>query len=294
MTGGAAAAPTMNGLLPSGGSSATVVGVRLGNRVEPAGGTTGDGAPPEPAPAAAVTIRLLESFGVSAGGRGLELPPAGQRLLAFLALRGGVCPRISAATALWPGAPEELANAALRSALWRLRRGAAGVVDSTTTELALARDAAVDVATMRDLARRLVRPEAGIDAAELDASRLAGTLLPGWYDDWVLLEREQLHQLQLHGLEALAERFLGAGRHGPAADAALAAVRLDPLRESPYRLLVRVHLDEGNASEALRQYDGYRRLLWEELAVAPSPRFAELVRSLVASRSRRPDAGTRW
>lgn len=278
--------------LPSAVSSARVVGVRVGNPFEPisAAPVSASRGAPESSP---VTVQLLESFGLVAGGQAVELPPAAQRLLAFLALRGGVCPRISAATALWPGAAEDLANAALRSALWRLRRVPPGVIEPTATELALATGTRVDAGLMRDLARRLVRPDAEIDGRELDIARLTGTLLPGWYDDWVLLEREQLHQLQLHGLQALAERFLDRGSHGPAAEAALAAVRLDPLRESPHRLLVRVHLDEGNVSEALRQYADYRRLLWEELAVAPSARFAELVGPLLAGRSGRPHTGTR-
>lgn len=38
-------------------------------------------------------------------------------------------------------------------------------------------------------------------------------------------------------------------------------LRADPLRESAHRLLVAVHLAEGNVSAALDQFDAYRRLL---------------------------------
>src|SRR5437867_4028183 len=64
-------------------------------------------------------------------------------------------------------------------------------------------------------------------------------LLPDWYDDWVALERERLRQLRVHALEQLCDRLLVAERFGEATEAALAASRTEPLRESPQRLLIR-------------------------------------------------------
>ena len=40
-----------------------------------------------------------------------------------------------------------------------------------------------------------------------------GELLPDWYDDWVLLERERFRQLRLHALDALCDDLTRAGRH---------------------------------------------------------------------------------
>ena len=61
------------------------------------------------------------------------------------------------------------------------------------------------------------------------------------------------------------ERFCDALQVG------LAAVRAEPLRESAHRLLVRVHLREGNVAEAIRQYRSYADLLRRELHATPSP-----------------------
>jgi hypothetical protein len=61
---------------------------------------------------------------------------------------------------------------------------------------------------------------------------LSADLLPDWYDDWVLLEAEDWRQLRLHALEALAGRLIALGCWGEAANAAGAAVRAEPLRES--------------------------------------------------------------
>jgi DNA-binding SARP family transcriptional activator len=37
------------------------------------------------------------------------------------------------------------------------------------------------------------------------------------------------------------------------------------------------HLREGNPSEAIRQFKGYRTLLWEELRMPPSQRMRMLI-----------------
>jgi DNA-binding SARP family transcriptional activator len=60
---------------------------------------------------------------------------------------------------------------------------------------------------------------------------------PDWYDDWLQMERERFRQLRLHALETLAERFVALGRHAQAIDAALAAVQVDPLRETAFMWL---------------------------------------------------------
>jgi DNA-binding SARP family transcriptional activator len=139
----------------------------------------------------------------------------------------------------------------------------------------------VDVRETAALAHRLLA--AADDAeADLDPARLTGELLPDWYDDWVLIERERLRQLSLHALEALGERLLGTARLGGALEAALAAIAMEPLRESAHRLLIRIHLTEGNAAEAIRQFDLCRRLFREQLGLEPSPQLAQLVSNLTS------------
>jgi DNA-binding SARP family transcriptional activator len=85
-----------------------------------------------------------------------------------------------------------------------------------------------------------------------------------------LIERERFRQVRLHALETLCDRFAEAGYTMRAIDAGLAAVTADPFRESGHRALIRVHMKEGNPSEAIRQYVLYRRLLDEELGIEPT------------------------
>jgi DNA-binding SARP family transcriptional activator len=112
---------------------------------------------------------------------------------------------------------------------------------------------------------------------------LDGELLPGWYDDWVLVERECLRQLRVHAFEALAGKFSAAARYGEAVEAAYAALRADPLRESAHRTVVRIHLAEGNLIEAVRAYQACRDLFADELGVTPTPEMSRLVRGLPGS-----------
>jgi DNA-binding SARP family transcriptional activator len=99
-------------------------------------------------------------------------------------------------------------------------------------------------------------------------------LLPGFYDDWALMERERVRQRILHALEALSEKLAAAGRFADAIEAAMLATSAEPLRESAQRALIKAHAAEGNMTEARRSYRAYHDLLHRELGVAPSRDFA--------------------
>jgi DNA-binding SARP family transcriptional activator len=226
-------------------------------------------------------LSLLGGFELRCAGQDVAVSRSGQRLLALLALHARPLERLWVAGTLWLDAPEERAGASLRSALWRLPQpGGSAVVEASPTHLRLARDLVVDV---RELADRVERLESRPDPVDpdLEPSALARDLLPDWYEDWVVLERERLRQLRLHALEALCRRLTQAGRFGAAVQAGLAAVAGEPLRESAHRTLIGAHLAEGNPGEAVRQYHLYRRLLADELAIEPSAAIRELVQPLL-------------
>lgn len=225
-----------------------------------------------------VTLALLDAFELRCASEPVLLPPSAQRLLALLALHDRPLLRPHVAGTLWLDTPEERASANLRSSLWRLNRPGPKLVEATSLQLRLAPDVRVDVRETATLAHRLLGPATEADAeVDLDLARLTGELLPDWYDDWVLLERERLRQLSLHALEALGERLLAAGKVGEALEAALAAMTMEPLRESAHRLLIRIHLQEGNTVEARRQLELCRRLFREQLGLEPSPQLEQLV-----------------
>jgi DNA-binding SARP family transcriptional activator len=226
-------------------------------------------------------LSLLGGFQLRcAAGHDVPVSRSGQRLLALLALQARSLERLWVAGTLWLDATEERAGASLRSALWRLPQpDGAAVVEATTTHLRLARDLAVDVQELAGLAQGLESPATpgGDQGGDPDPSTLAVDLLPDWYEDWVVLERERFRQLRLHALEALCRSLSAAGRHAKATEAGIAAIACEPLRESAHRALVSAHLAEGNAGEALRQYRLCRDLLARELGLEPTPELERLV-----------------
>jgi DNA-binding SARP family transcriptional activator len=229
-------------------------------------------------------VCVLGTFRFWAHGTALPTVLGGsQRLLALLGLRDRALMRASVAGTLWPESSEQHAHASLRSALSRLTRLTRDAVVVTALDLRLADAVIVDVREARALARRLIDPANQVPDSDLrpDAlSMLSVDVLPDRYEDWVLAEAEEWRQLRLHALESLAERLLAKDRFGEAADAALAAVTAEPLRESCRAALIRVHLAEGNQSEALGEFTRYRALLSTELGLEPTPRLTELIGTL--------------
>jgi len=223
-----------------------------------------------------VSLRLLDGFELLVDGAAISVQPSAQRLLAYLALRERASDRRLAAAELWPDTSDRKANGNLRSVLWRVQRLGRSLMCGSADRLELAPTTRVDVREARRRARALLEATQEISDTRHDVEILSSDLLPGWWDDWVLTERERFRQLRLHALEALCAALREQGRFPEALMAGLAAVAAEPLRESAQRKVIEVHLAEGNTVEALRQCEGYRRLLYTELGCEPSPSLLAL------------------
>lgn len=116
-----------------------------------------------------------------------------------------------------------------------------------------------------------------VDVAR-ELSSFREDLLPGWYDDWVVIERERFHQLRLQALDELGERLLASRRFGDALRVGLAAVQAEPLHETAHRLVIRIHLGQGNVAEAVHQYRRHQRSLARDIGATPSSAMCDLIR----------------
>jgi hypothetical protein len=85
-----------------------------------------------------------------------------------------------------------------------------------------------------------------------------GDLMLGWYDDWVLIERERLRLLCLRGYRRLMEHYSAVGDLENALAAGLSALRIEPLQELVQQhvilhdqvvLAVDLHLGAGPLAE---------------------------------------------
>jgi DNA-binding SARP family transcriptional activator len=225
-------------------------------------------------------LRLLGGFTLLLGGEEVLLPSNAQRVLAGLAVVGR--PRVSQtrsalAERIWAVSAPDRAQGNLRTALWRIRQADPRLVTTLADQVRLGTPVTVDVHDCLAQAQRLLSDGEPLETGDDSLDPLMFDLLPGWDDDWLLLERERVRQIRLHALEALSARLLANGRHGMAVQAALAATAGEPLRESAHHALIAAQLGEGNTAEAHRYFGQFRHLLWRELRLSPSVSFQELL-----------------
>jgi DNA-binding SARP family transcriptional activator len=212
-------------------------------------------------------LELIGGFRLLRDGSPVALMADAQRLMAYLALNGPAARLVTAGT-LWPEVTEARALGSLRTAVWRCNRAVGGLVTSHRHGIELSDRVRSDVADLLD---------SGHDSPFTRSDPPCGDLLPGWYDDWVLFERERLRHRRLHALERAAAELTAAGHFAASLERALSAVRTDPLRESARRAVIAVHLAQNNLAEAMREYRRFRALLLDQLGIEPSEDLAALV-----------------
>jgi DNA-binding SARP family transcriptional activator len=94
--------------------------------------------------------------------------------------------------------------------------------------------------------------------------------LPGEDGAWVEEQRRDLERLRVRALDGYADVALAISQPALAVEAALEALKLDPLREPSWRLLMRGHEALGNPPEALSAFHRLKAQLREDLGVSPS------------------------
>jgi DNA-binding SARP family transcriptional activator len=156
------------------------------------------------------------------------------------------------------------------------------VLQVSRSTVGLAPGVHVDVQDLLHVAHDLDDPAGNADGLGpvLDGDEL----LPGWYDDWVIYERERLQQIRLRALDLAARRALRDGDPATALRAAREAAVIEPLDEQAHAVIIRAHLMSGNPSGALRAFRDFRQQLADELGIGPSPGIVDLLRPLLERR----------
>jgi DNA-binding SARP family transcriptional activator len=159
--------------------------------------------------------------------------------------------------------------------------GCVTAIESVGPRLLLSPAVRVDLHRVWTSARQVIE---GGQPLPIDWASLVGDLsrglLPGWAEEWLIPERDSWDQLRVYALESLAQQFLATDQYLPALQAALAAITVDPIRETAHRIVIEVHLAEGNVASALKRYRDYRAFLRRELNVGPSQQMTQLLRDL--------------
>jgi predicted ATPase/DNA-binding SARP family transcriptional activator len=109
-----------------------------------------------------------------------------------------------------------------------------------------------------------------------------GELLFGYYDDWILLERERLRKMYVACLRHLVTAYKETGAWQDAVDAATRLVQADPLQESATRELMRLYYRTGRRDLALQQFATFKADLMAELEVEPEGETVALFQMMQA------------
>jgi DNA-binding SARP family transcriptional activator len=216
-----------------------------------------------------------------------------QSLAAYLILHGdSPQPRERLAFLLWPASSESQARTNLRQLLHHLKRALPAECNlletshyavrwrqdgTCTIDVVEFQRAIVDADSARlenDRAREIQSLTAAAQLYEDD-------LLPGLYDDWLTPLREDYRKRVSEVLERLATRFEERKEYAAAISCAERLVALDPLGESHYQLLIRLHAANQDRSSALRAYHQCMRVLRRELGVEPGPATLELFQRIL-------------
>jgi predicted ATPase/DNA-binding SARP family transcriptional activator len=107
-----------------------------------------------------------------------------------------------------------------------------------------------------------------------------GDLLPGFYDDWILTQRERIRDTYLATLRQTVEACVDTAQPERAIVYARRLVQAEPLCEDSHRLLMRLFLTAGRQQDALHQYRVLERLLRDTLQTEPCAETRELAASL--------------
>jgi WD40 repeat protein/DNA-binding SARP family transcriptional activator len=243
---------------------------------------------------ARLSVRLLGPLKVIQDGEsvtGFESDKA-RALLAYLAVETAhPHRREKLAGLLWPDWPEQAARANLRRTLANLRQ-VIGDRQATPPFLLISRqmiqfnsasDAWIDVMAFTNLLEAKGASQQVIHRLEEAVELYRGSFLEGFsigdspaFEEWTLLNREQLHRLMMEALHRLADGYERRGEYERALQHTWRQVDLDPWREKAHRQLMRLLALNGQRGVALTQYETCRRLLAEELGVEPAEETTRL------------------
>jgi predicted ATPase/DNA-binding SARP family transcriptional activator len=228
-------------------------------------------------------IRLLGTFDIKEGKQIISISsrPA-QSLFAYLVLNAGTFHRREKlAGMLWPDSLDETARDNLRHALWRIRKA---LPSRPKTEYLLTDEPSVAFNTAAEYwldAAALEKLGEDCPADELMAafSEYQGELLPGFYDEWVLLEREHLSSIFEHHMARLMALLQEQKRWLDILDWGERWIKLGQKPEPAYRALMSAHAAKGNMSKVAATYERCVKSL-KEFGIGPSEQTRDIYENL--------------
>jgi non-specific serine/threonine protein kinase len=232
-------------------------------------------------------IRLLGKFEIKDGEKAVSINsrPA-QSLFAYLALNAGTAHRREKLAGLfWPDSLEETARDNLRHALWRVRKSFSS---DRSAEYILTDDLSISFNASTEYwldAAELENLDEGVSGNELIStlSQYQGELLPGFYDEWVVLEREHLASVFEHHMARLMSVLEAEKRWLDILDWGERWIKLGQRPEPAFRALMSAHAAKGDMSKVAATYERCVKSL-KEFGLEPSQQTRALYQRLKAGK----------
>jgi WD40 repeat protein/DNA-binding SARP family transcriptional activator len=220
-------------------------------------------------------VRLLGQFSIHIDDVPIYINsrPA-QSLLAYLIINAGRhFRREKLAGLFWPDTTEENARNNLRQALWRVRKSLdinapqpLFVVDEINIAFNASSDYHLDVLELEANLNEDISLPRLIEIVSL----YQGELLPGFYDDWVVLERERLNSIFEARMGSLIEGLVENQNWTEVIAWSEKWISLGGVPETAYRGLMMAHISQGDISKMAATYRRCEKAMRNELGVAPS------------------------
>ncbi len=223
-----------------------------------------------------------EMQAVWSDGQTLQLSPSTQSLFAYLILfHERSHSRESLTNLFWEDVPLKNARRRLSTTLWRLRKElpkdapCLTISGSGNVQFAYNNSQWIDILSFEEKANRGLRlpmKQMGTGDASLLEKAISlyrGNLLDGYYDEWVLRERERLHLLYLRTLSRLMRYYGWKNELTKGIQYGQRLLDVDPLREQIHRELMSLYMKKGERRLAIQQYEHCRRVLADELGIVP-------------------------
>ncbi|MEJ2600571.1 MAG: BTAD domain-containing putative transcriptional regulator [Anaerolineales bacterium] len=229
-------------------------------------------------------INLLGRFSLEADGVPVpEISAARfQGLIAYLSLkRSKPVTRRQLASLFWPDSRPSQARANLRKLIYDLRHMHPQMDDwlgtsGKTLQWGPGVTILLDVETFENSLEN-----AGVEQLESALEVYRGELLPGCYDDWILLERQRLESLYTQAIEKLIQELESRREYGRAIAYAQRLINIAPMEESNYRQLMRLYALYGDRAGLVRTFNLCTSVLQRELDIQPSPLTRRLYQRLI-------------
>lgn len=204
--------------------------------------------------------------------------PRLQALLAYLLLhRHTPQSRQHLAFTFWPDSSEAQALTNLRKQLLFLRNALSEIghflhADAKVVQWMPDAPFTFDVAEFEGALARsaTLAGDQAITALQQASDLYRSDLLPGCYDEWIVPMREALRASLIQALERLTLLHEDHRDYPAAIQIAQRLLRHDPLHETTYRRLMRLHALNNDRAAALQVYHTCVALLQRELGVEPS------------------------